>query len=83
LEKRVLRNEGGHPFDLVNAITGLESKNDDWNCLKFAGMTIDPNQFGMQVIGLCKKYGPGLVLNFFITKHFREAAREKKTGMGY
>jgi hypothetical protein len=77
LEKRVLRNEGGHPFDLVNAITGHKFDEDDWASLNFPDFPriSARKEVGMQAIEHCVTKGPGLVLDFFITERFREAAR--------
>jgi hypothetical protein len=79
LEKRVLRNEGGHPFDFVYDITGLMagSKKANWNYMDFSGVMIDPKPLGTEVIERCNKNGPGLILDFCITEHFREAANVK------
>jgi hypothetical protein len=90
LERRVLRNGGGHPFDLVNAITGLTgSKKDIWNSVAFSqtfrrsGVMLDPKLFGMEVIECCKEYGPGLVVDFHMSEHFRKAAGGKNSSLGY
>jgi hypothetical protein len=83
LEKRVLRNEGGHPFDVVNAITGVGSGDNDWMSVKLSRITIPPKYLAQEALGQCKECGPGLVLNFTISEEFRKAAGPKKTGMGY
>jgi hypothetical protein len=84
LEKRVLRTGGGHPFELVNAITDLEvSKRVNWNSMDFSGVLLNPKPLLTEVIQRCNKHGPGLVLYFFITEHFRKAASANNTGMGY
>jgi hypothetical protein len=84
LEKRVLRDEGGHAIELAKTLTNRAYLQSDWQVFYFTLSMQNVDFEAEQTLRYCKKYGPGLVAAFIVHAKFSESALDNTApGLGY